>query len=266
MAEEKAPTEVPLTGGNSTEVHRVGRTVRRVTGPQSSSVHFLLDHLKHAGYRYAPQFLGIDERGREVLTYREGTVGSYPIPSSARSSEAMETALLILKGLHDLTVGLVPPAGHATHLAPGLIPEVICHWDAAPYNYVFDGPRAVALIDFDEAGPGRRIDDLAYFAYRFAPLCSDDNFSDGGWPPGTDRLARLARIFELYPDYRANQLPDLIIARLDAMKDSIASRDAWLPTRTPSAPLGPHRDHLGIYSRDQAFISKQRSKIVSAVS
>ena len=183
-------TEIPLPGGNRTVVHRVGETVRRTTGDHSAAVHVLLNHLERRGFQYAPRFLGVDDKGREILTYRHGIVGNYPIPADIRTIEALESATRILRRLHDLTVGLRLPDGHAIHLPDGIEPEVICHWDAAPYNIVFEGSTAVALIDFDEAGPGRRIDDLAYFAYRFAPLCSDDNFFDGGWSPDTDRCDR----------------------------------------------------------------------------
>ncbi|MDV6262824.1 phosphotransferase [Rhodococcoides yunnanense] len=244
-------TEIPLPGGNRTVVHRVGETVRRATGDHSAAVHFLLKELERMGFPYAPRFLGIDDRGREILTYRHGTTGNYPMPAAIRSVEALESAARILRRLHDLTIGLRLPDGHARHLPDGVDPEVICHWDAAPNNFVFEGSAAVALIDFDEAGPGRRIDDLAYFAYRFAPLCSADNFSDGGWSPDTDRWDRLRRILTIYPDPRAAELPDIVIARLEAMK--LAVRD------------GPNHEHAALYSQDQMFIDRNRDRIVDAI-
>nr|WP_176457309.1 MULTISPECIES: phosphotransferase [unclassified Rhodococcus (in: high G+C Gram-positive bacteria)] len=128
---------------------------------------------------------------------------------------------------------------------------MICHWDAAPYNFVFEGSAAVGLIDFDEAGPGRRIDDLAYFAYRFAPLCSAENFSDGGWSADADRWDRLRRIFTIYPDPRAAELPDIVIARLAAMKNAIEG--------------GLAHEHGALYTRDQLFIDQNRNNIVEAV-
>ena len=203
------------------------------------------------GFPYASRFLGIDDRGREILTYLHGTAGNYPMPAAIRSVEALESAVRILRRLHDLTVRFRLPDGHARHLPDGVDPEVICHWDAAPYNFVFEGSAAVALIDFDEAGPGRRIDDLAYFAYRFAPLCSDENFRDGGWPSDTDRYDRLRRIFTIYPDSRAAELSDIIIARLAAMKIA--------------AEAGPAHEHVALYTRDQVFIDRNRGSIVDAI-
>ncbi|WP_261554935.1 aminoglycoside phosphotransferase family protein [Frankia tisae] len=262
MTEQGCQEEIAFAHGNSTVVHRVGETVRRVTGPHSPAVHALLIYLERAGCEYAPRFLGIDDRGREVLTYLEGTVGNYPMPAEVRSREAMETAVVILRRLHDLTAGVRLPEGDANPLRPETGSEVICHGDAAPYNYVFEGTRAVGLIDFDNAGPGRRIDDLAYFAYRFAPLCSDDTFPDGGWSAGIDRFGRLARIFELYPDDRATELPDLIIGRLEAMKKSILMRVAAAGAGVPSRAI---KEHVGIYTRDQTFVDAHRGAIADAV-
>lgn len=244
-------TEIPLPGGNRTVVHRVGETVRRTTGDNSAAVHVLLNHLERKGFQYAPRFLGVDDKGREILTYRHGIVGNYPIPADIRTVEALESATRILRRLHELTVGLRLPDGHARHLRDGVDPEVICHWDAAQYNFVFEGREAVGLIDFDEAGPGRRTDDLAYFAYRFAPLCSEENFSDGGWTPGTGRYDRFRRIFTIYPDPRGAELPDIVIARLAAMKTA--------------AEDGPAHEHVALYTRDQVFIDRNRDSIVDAI-
>ncbi|MGC0363798.1 Ser/Thr protein kinase RdoA (MazF antagonist) [Rhodococcus sp. 27YEA15] len=101
--------------------------------------------------------------------------------------EALDSALSNLKSLHDHPTDFVMPPGHANHQIAGTHTDVVCHWDATPYNFVFDGTRAVGFIDFDEAEPGRRIDDLACFAYRYAPLSND-----GGWPDDIDRYIRLS--------------------------------------------------------------------------
>lgn len=249
-------------GGNRTVVHRVGSSVRRMTGTHSRAVHTLLDHLQQAGFEYSPRFLGIDDQGREKLSYLEGTAGNYPIPPEVRSREAMETAVTILRQLHDATVGLRLPEGHADHLPEGLRAEAVCHWDAAPYNFVFSGTRAIGIIDFDEAGPGRRIDDLAYFAYRFAPLCSPDNFSDGGWSADIDQFDRLKRIFELYPDPRASLLPEILIDRLGAMKRAILAR---IEAAEPGTATRTAAEHIDIYTRDQIYIRENSEAIIAAI-
>src|SRR5688572_15696926 len=67
--------EVALKGGMTTPgVVRVGETVRRPLGERSAFVHDLLRHLELRGFDGAPRFVGIDEKGRETLTYISGSV------------------------------------------------------------------------------------------------------------------------------------------------------------------------------------------------
>ena len=66
---------MPLEGGNvSSGVERVGDTVRRPAGVWTPAVHALLHHLHTVGFQGAPRPLGLDEQGREVLTFIPGTV------------------------------------------------------------------------------------------------------------------------------------------------------------------------------------------------
>src|SRR5262245_55148283 len=66
--------EIPLEGGNVGGAVRVGDTVRRPTGPWTPAVHELLEFLADAGLPHVPRVLGLDDRGREVLTYLPGHV------------------------------------------------------------------------------------------------------------------------------------------------------------------------------------------------
>lgn len=67
--------EEPLCGGRLTPgVVRVGHTVRRPGGANASFVGHLLSCLETAGLEASPRFLGVDERGRDILTFVEGTV------------------------------------------------------------------------------------------------------------------------------------------------------------------------------------------------
>src|SRR5438094_344586 len=64
--------EEPLAGGNlNSAVVRVGDTVRRTSGPWTPAVHALLKHLASVSYP-APRPKGIDEQGREVLSFVPG--------------------------------------------------------------------------------------------------------------------------------------------------------------------------------------------------
>jgi hypothetical protein len=67
--------EVPMTGGRLTAgVVRVGDTVRRPAGPHSAFVGRLLRHLSAVGFDGAPRALGVDDRGRDVLTFVDGWI------------------------------------------------------------------------------------------------------------------------------------------------------------------------------------------------
>lgn len=144
----------PLAGGNVNQVVRIGGTVRRAMGAWSPSVHALLQHLHSRGFPGAPQFLGVDEAGREILTFIPGDVAGsrYPdLPRFMWSDDALGAFARLLRQYHDATQGFQPPPSSNWQLAypDARQHEVICHNDAAWYNVVFRQGHPVALFDFD---------------------------------------------------------------------------------------------------------------------
>ncbi len=120
--------------------------------------------------------LGLDEQGREILSYLEGEVPVYPTVPELWSEEVLEEVAHLLRRLHDATVGLeVAGGGWREGAAAAEGGEVICHNDVAHYNTVFQAGRPVALIDWDFAAPGPRIWDVASAAYRVVPLVPDQS-------------------------------------------------------------------------------------------
>lgn len=154
-----------LTGGYVTEAVRIGATVRRRPGERAEYVHRLLAHLDQAGYQGAPRLLGIDDEGREILTFVEGHVPADRADEpGVRDHRSLRAVARLVRRLHDVTEG--------TALAGD--DEVACHNDLSPRNTVYDlSPgwwRPVALIDWDLASPGRRIHDLAHLCWQYADL------------------------------------------------------------------------------------------------
>ena len=152
--------EQPLTGGaQSVGLVRVGDTVRRPRHARSDFVHALLGHLEAVDFPGAPRVLGHDEQGRQVLTFIEGRV-PHAVPFRLSDDELLSATRLI-RAYHDAT---------ATSALRG-DQEVVCHGDLGPYNTVFRGNVAVALIDWDgDVRPGRRADDFAHAVWCFADL------------------------------------------------------------------------------------------------
>ncbi|MEU7476461.1 phosphotransferase [Lentzea sp. NPDC042327] len=147
--------EIPLTGGMITQgVVRVGDTVRRPVGPHSPFVHRLLRHLEDVGCEAAPRLLGIDDRGREVLSFQRGEVVT-EFRARDWSSAQVTAAARLLRRLHDATAG-APLAGAE---------ETVCHNDFSPLNVAFSRGLPVSAFDFDQAAPGPRVHDVAYAAW-----------------------------------------------------------------------------------------------------
>lgn len=163
--------ETALTGGNTnTSVVRTGNTVRRAMRPASATVHRLLDFLRAQSYEKAPMFLGIDAKGREILSYIEGDC---KISASAwQSDKLMVSTAKALRAFHD-TTALYPrqPNDNWSFSYPDASRhEVICHNDFGLYNLVIGDDELKGIIDFDLAGPGPRLRDIAYAAYWLVPL------------------------------------------------------------------------------------------------
>ena len=145
--------------------------MRRGQTAASPAVHQLLRHLEAKGFDGSPRFLGIDAEGREILSFIEGTTG---IPPALWHSDApLLAAARLLRRYHDATLDFVGegPLAWAYRYPDAGRHEVICHNDFAPYNFVYtDDSIPIAVVDFDLAGPGPRLRDIAYAAYWLTPL------------------------------------------------------------------------------------------------
>jgi hypothetical protein len=191
--------EISLPGGFVTQVVRVGDTVRRQVGPWSPAVHSLLRHLESVGYTAAPRLLGIDDAGREILSFVEGTVpdGAHP---DVVTDLALQDVGKLIRGLHDAVAGFTLPPGQTWHFGSlgGPPPHVVCHHDLSPKNTVFREGRAVAFIDWDLATPEAPIHDVVHAAWQFVPLASDEECRRQGWEQPPDHGRRLRLLLDAY--------------------------------------------------------------------
>lgn len=164
---------MPLLGGtaNRGRVHRVGDTVRRPMRPTSDATHALLRHLERVGFDGAPWVLGVDAEGREVLSYVPGQAVTAPAPAWGLTDEALRSVGRLLRRFHDAAATFDPTPYRWSHPAPAPFDGWgIAHNDPNLDNVVFRDGRAVALIDFDLAGPGSPVWDVAAAARLWAPL------------------------------------------------------------------------------------------------
>jgi hypothetical protein len=157
--------EEQLAGGHVTAVTRFGDTVRRALPPNAGFVHALLAEFERRCWQGAPRYLGIDEQGRQTLSYLEGHVAwAAGQPASVSSAGTLRRVAGLVREFHDLTAG--------TELAAGQ--EVVCHNDLSQRNTVYRdegaGLRPVAFIDWDMAAPGARLHDLAHVSWQFLDL------------------------------------------------------------------------------------------------
>ena len=207
--------EEQLPGGvaNQGSVVRVGDTVRRPAGPWSATTRSLLGHLEAVGFDEAPRYLGTDARGRDVFSYIDGVVPLPPFPAWSMTDEVLADLAGLLGRFHRAVGSFDPgdPAAWSSELADPQGGAVVCHNDVCPENVVFRDGRAVGLVDFDFAAPGRPAWDVVRTIVMWAPMTDPRYRRD--FPSGLDAVGRLARFVSAYglePD-QADEVVDLLI-------------------------------------------------------
>ncbi|MEO5940582.1 MAG: phosphotransferase [Candidatus Limnocylindrales bacterium] len=249
---------------------RVGGTVRRAAGGSGESVRALLLHLEAVGFDGAPRHLGIDERGREVLSYIEGDVPLPPYPAWAMTDRALADLGGLVRRFHEAAASFVPAPGAAW--APdwsdptggvGADARTITHNDLFPENVVFRDGRVVALIDFAMAAPGRPLWDVAIAAEMWGPLGDPERRHQH--PLDLDGIARagiLARGYGLGRD-RAEELVTVLIEErahtvTNIRSEIAAGNESW--SANWAAAGGDERQ-----AADDAWIASNRAALVRAV-
>jgi hypothetical protein len=202
--------ETPLLGGtaNRGQVVRVGDTVRRPLRPSSPATHTLLEHLERVGFSTgsegAPTLLGIDEQGREVLKYLPGATVTPPYPAWSMTDAALDSVADLLRRYHEAVIGFDPDDHPWAEPVPAAyVDRLVSHNDPNLDNFVFRDGVAVALIDFDLAGPGSALWDVAGAIRLWAPLRPDGDIHDARHGRTLARLRRFADSYSLEETDRA---------------------------------------------------------------
>ncbi|MDH2444047.1 phosphotransferase [Amnibacterium sp. CER49] len=237
----------PLAGGSMNAPVRFDDRVHRVAGPWTPTVHALLRHVRDRGVVVLPEVLGMDDEGREVLTFLPGVVPAYPMPGFVWTDENLEASGRLLRAVHDATAGF-ELAGRTWQLPAHEPVEVVCLNDVAPYNMVFVDGRVTGLIDIDTASPGPRVWDLAYLAYRLVPIASPGN-PDLPAPSAPELRRRLALLCAAYGDVD----PEAVLA---VVPERLLELAAFTEARAGERP--ELAAHARMYRTDAAWAASVR--------
>jgi aminoglycoside phosphotransferase (APT) family kinase protein len=134
--------------------------VHRPPGPNAELAREALLQLERAGFDAAPRWLGVDEEGRDVLSWIEGEtftergrmhpfVGD-PALKVTFTDAQLRAVFFLLRRYHD-----------------AFADDLICHGDFGPWNLVWRNGMPVGLIDFDDARRGDASEDVAYALRAF---------------------------------------------------------------------------------------------------
>lgn len=168
-------------------------------------MHGLLQHLHERGLDGIPRVHGIDDEGQEVLDYLPGD--TLDPETTAPSDAALAAASAWLRRFHDAVADFRPgPVAWRQGTQTLESGEIICHNDPGLYNWVVRGGDFAGMIDWDRAGPGRPLDDLAFLAWSGIPLLRPT--------PVSDAVRRLRLAAEAYGGVTALELVDGVDARM----------------------------------------------------
>lgn len=170
---------------------RVGGTVRRPWLPSSPAVQHLLHHMERAGFDGAPRPLGRDDQGREIVSWIEGEPSFGTALPPMLQPGAMRALGAFTRRLHEALDGYRPPGDAYWQTDNG--GEVFVHGDLGVWNILWADREPIAAVDWELAGPGERLQDVAVLAKSAVPLVSDER-AKPLWkhiPPRRERLEEL---------------------------------------------------------------------------
>jgi len=188
------------------------------------------------GFDGATRALGVDDEGREVLTYVEGETLIPPYQPLSLTDDALASVASLLRDFHDAAQG-VDWSAYRWQVA---VPERfggpgIGHDDPNLDNVVFRHGRAVALIDFDLAAPAARVWDAASAARPWAPVRPDTEVDHARRGRALHRFRRFVNADSLSDDERADVVDGVVathdwfydVVRTGAANGNVNFADYW---------------------------------------
>ncbi|HEV2066957.1 MAG TPA: phosphotransferase [Thermomicrobiales bacterium] len=209
----------PLAGLVSTVV-RIGDEVRREMRLASPAVHALLVHLERAGFEGAPRFLGIDEQGRERLTFVPGQTYDRATPETIPDAVLPAVGRLIRR-YHDVVANFTLPDGLRWHAEAETTVSghaIVCHNDISPRNIVFRDGQPVALIDWDMAHLAPPLWDVAHAVWQFSPVLADPDYLASGWTQAPSLASQVRRMRLLVDGYGVGKAERAGFAKVLALR------------------------------------------------
>jgi Ser/Thr protein kinase RdoA (MazF antagonist) len=175
-------------------------------------------HLQHKGFP-APAPLGLDEAGREIVSWLPGRAANWPWPPALLATDGARAIGALLRAYHAAVADFVPPTPPVWRHGPQPIGpgEIALHGDFLPHNLIWSPHELTGVIDFELARPGAPLEDAGYAVVVAAQLRPDAATRPPGFDTPPDRRARLAAFAEGYGLDRAA----LVEAALKAQREAI---------------------------------------------
>jgi hypothetical protein len=228
--------------GNVGGVVRIGAKVHRPTGPWTPAVHALLHHLADR-VPLVPTVYGLDDVGREVLSYAEGRV------ESVLNDAQLVDLVAWTHRFHEAVAGFDHPGPWRYFPIPDA--TLIGHNDIAAYNVCFDGDRLAGVFDWDLAGPTNPLQELAFIAWNGVPMWAELEPAEAA--------RRLHLIADTYGGPTARQIVRAVVPRIELMIAGIAARAAAGDAGMRNLVAN------GEQERDQATLTRLRPRISAIV-
>jgi thiamine kinase-like enzyme len=187
-----------------------------------------------------------------------------PYPDWALTDPALASLGRLVRVYHDAVGSFSPIASDwSAEWADPAGGPVVCHNDLFPENVVFRDGVVVALIDFDMAGPGRPLWDLAIAAEEWAPLHAPGSrlFT----PDGLNAARRVGVLASAYglTDDQAEELLDIVVeeksrSTANVFAQAAAGDPVWIE----------HIEQTGFAARMEAdleWFTAQRPALLAAL-